>query len=123
MNFAWTNLTDVWSRLVFGDRHKDITPKIRVLRLLEEVIELAQAEGVTRDEVGIITEQVMAKPPGDRFQELGGVAVCLSGYCATSGLMLDDAFHTEFQRICDPAVMNKVRTRNLAGDKIGFDKK
>lgn len=118
----WQQLCDNWSKLVFKERYKDITPKIRAFRALEEMLELAQAEDVTEEEVLIIVRQVYDKPKGEPHQELGGVVTCLAAYSATSGLDMEECFLKEYMRICDPAVMEKVRKRNLDGDKIGFKK-
>lgn len=118
----WQRFADRWTHLVFRDRYKDITPKIRVLRILEEAMELAQAEHITEDEVDIIKRQVYDKPIGIPKQELGGVLVCLAGYAATADMDLETCFFDEFERIMDPEIMEKVRKRNLEGDKIGFDK-
>lgn len=118
----WQSLADNWSKLVFKERYKDINPKIRALRALEEMMELSQAENVTEEEVLIILRQVYDKPKGDPHQELGGVMTCLAAYGATSGLDMEECFLAEYMRICDPVVMEKVRKRNLEGDKIGFDK-
>jgi hypothetical protein len=112
-----------WTVLVFGPRYAEITPKIRALRLLEEVLELSQAEDITMSEIATVTGQVFNKPKGTRFQELGGVGITLMGYCDTAQVDFESAFWAEFCRIMDPEIMEKVRTRNLAGDKIGFQQK
>lgn len=111
-----------WSLLVFRERDREIGPKIRALRLLEEAIELAQAEGVTMQEVGIVRDQVYAKPPGDPLQELGGVLICAVAHAAVRDWDHEEVFWAEFARIMDPELMEKVRRRNLEGDKIGFER-
>ncbi len=121
--FIWSKLMSRWSQLVFRDRYKDITPHIRSLRALEEMMELCQAEGVTAEEVYIIKNQVFSRPKGEVEQELGGVLTTISAYAATRYLNIEDIFYSEFTRIMDPVIMEKVRTRNLEGDKIGFEKK
>lgn len=120
--FLWSRLMNRWSRLVFRERYKDITPHIRALRLLEEVIELCQAEGATVEEIDIVKHQVLSKEKGDIYQELGGVLTTLSAYAATRNFNLEEAFFSEFERLMDPILMEKVRKRNLEGDKIGFEK-
>lgn len=117
---VWQRLARRWSQLVFGEHFDRITPKIRSLRLLEEAIELAQAEGVTIDEVEIVADQVYSKPIGNPKQEVGGVIVCLTNYADTRGYNIEEEFYTEYCRILDPKIMERVRTRNLAGDKIGM---
>lgn len=118
----WPMLVDNWSRRVFQDRHSEITPRIRALRLLEEAIELAQSEGVTPDEVNILRDQVFEREPGEPGQELAGVLVCAAGVAATRGLSLASLFTTELRRCNTDAVIQRVRTRNLMGDKIGFNR-
>lgn len=122
MKGIWERLLEGWSKMVFLKRHKEITPKIRTLRALEEMMELAQAEGVTTEECDILKFQVWNKPPGDPKQEVGGVMVCMAGYAATKGLLLEECFWDEYERIITPEIIEKVRYRNLQGDKIGFDK-
>lgn len=109
-----------WSNLVFGSIK--ITPRIRAMRLLEEAYELAQAEGVSELECVIIRDQVYGKPAGEPRKELGGVLTTAFAYADCADFDSSDAFWTEFERIMDPAMMEKVRHRNLAGDKIGFKK-
>lgn len=118
----WQDYMARWSECVFSERNSEITPLIRVLRVLEEAIELAQAEGVHIEELNTIRDQVYSKPAGLPSQELGGVLVTLAGYASTTKYDLEIAFWEEALRIMDPAVMEKVRKRNLNGDKIGFRK-
>lgn len=119
----WQRMVKRWSLLVFRERYTEITPKIRVLRVLEEAAELAQAEGVTEEEFDHIKRQVFGKPPGEWNKELGAVLICLAGYASTRNADLEWEFWNEFERIMDPGIMEKVRKRNLEGDKIGFVKK
>lgn len=111
-----------WSNIVFQERASEITPRIRVLRALEEMIELSQAEDITFEEIDIIKNQVYSKPKSEPFNELGGVMVTIAGYAATRNLSIEDAFWTEFKRMMNPEIIEKVRYRNLEGDKIGFNK-
>lgn len=119
---TWKRLCRRWSKLVFSDRFNEITPKIRMFRLVEEVFELAQAEGVTEAELDALKRQVYDKPANTPCNEFGGVLVCLAAYADTRHYDLEEAFWDEFERIMDPAMMEKVRRRNLEGDKIGFAK-
>lgn len=116
----WQRLCGRWSQLVFRERFEEVTPFIRVLRVLEEVLELSQAEGVSLNEALAILIQVYDRPKGTPQAELGGVAITLANYAESAGYDLEEAFWTEFERIMDPALMEKVRRRNLEGDKIGF---
>lgn len=118
---VWQRLVARWSVLVFGDRH--IHTSVRVLRLLEEVVELAQAEHVGPETVFAVVRQVYDRPRGVAAEELGGVTICLAAYAETAGMDLEEAFWDEFERIMDPAIMERVRERNLRGDKIGMQEK
>ncbi len=71
----------------------------RTMRHLEESIELAQAEGITAEQVLKQAEHVFARPAGDPDQEAGGVAVCLLGWCAATGNRFEDLALREIQRI------------------------
>ena len=69
------------------------------MRLLEEAIELAQAEGITVEQVCDQTQHVYARPPGLPAQEAGGVAVCLYGWCAAAHIQLTEVASEELARI------------------------
>lgn len=118
----WQDLAGRWSQLVFGEHYWQVTPRVRMFRLLEEVLELAQAEEVTELEVLAIFKQVYSRPPGDPEQELGGVMTTLAAYAHTAERDMEEAWWREFKRVMDPAIMEKVRNRNLNGDKIGMSK-
>jgi len=76
-----------------------MNPRERVMRVLEEALELAQAEGVTSEEAHRLTEYVFGRPLGDPLQELGGVRLTLLGYAAARGVSADEAELTELQRV------------------------
>lgn len=120
MSRHWTSLTMAWSKLVFRDQVQVLTPRVRAMRLLEEALELAQAEDVFLSEALIIINQVYEKPRGDPRKELGGVLITAAAYAATREWLLENVFIEEFTRIMDPTIMDRVRNRNLSGDKIGF---
>ncbi|WP_407529244.1 hypothetical protein [Methylobacterium oryzisoli] len=71
----------------------------RVERLLEEAMELAQAEGLSTHRIHTIMLHVFSKPRGEPAQEVGGVSNCLLAYCAAAGLSADDCEVTEMARI------------------------
>lgn len=71
----------------------------RALRLLEEAIELVQAEGITRSEVEAIIDHVFRKPPGKPEQEAGAVGVTLLAYCEARGFSADAAERIEYERV------------------------
>lgn len=73
--------------------------KERVMRLAEEVFELAQSEGVALSQLCRQLEHVFARPAGTPNQEAGGVAVCLLGWCAAVGTTFDQVADAELARI------------------------
>lgn len=77
----------------------------RLLRLLEETVELVQAEGLSGGEVRAIVSHVYANAPGEPFQEAGGVGLTLLAYCAIAGFSADAAEWAELDRVLsiDPA--------------------
>ena len=75
-----------------------LRPRERARRLLEEAIELAQAEGVTREDVNTHADYIYAKEPGDPKQELGDVGLTLLAYAESRGFSADQ---TEVDTISD----------------------
>jgi hypothetical protein len=64
---------------------------------------------------------VFAKPPGDAYKELGGVVMTLAAYSGQRGWDFIEAFNTEYERMQNPELMERVRRRNLlGGDKVGL---
>lgn len=76
-----------------------MAPLERVTRLLEEAIELAQSEGLLLDDARRLMEHVYQKPPGDAFQEVGGVGITLLVYCGSRGFSADRAELSELVRV------------------------
>ena len=86
-----------WVRATFGE--PSTVASERVLRVLEEAIELAQAEGIPQDRVLASVEYVYRKPVGDPAQEVGGLGVTLLAYCETKGISADEEEAREFDRV------------------------
>lgn len=80
-----------WVRRCFGEHAMARTE--RAARLMEEAVELAQAEGVTVALARGIVERAYARPTGDPAQEAGGVGMCLAAWSVASGV--DVAAETE----------------------------
>lgn len=78
---------------------ESMQPKERAMRLLEEAIELAQAEGITLAQVGRQVAHVYGRPSGDPVSEGAGVAVCLYAWCAARGKRLHHIALEEMDRI------------------------
>ena len=78
-----------WVCCAFGAPNaNDITE--RVLRLFEETVELAQAEGLDPERLRAIVAHVYGKPPGDAAQEVGGIELTLLAYCSAKGISADE---------------------------------
>lgn len=71
----------------------------RLSRLIEETIELAQAEDYSADAIRRLVDYVYTRPPGVVHQELGGVAVCLLAYAEATEQSVDKAEFDELTRI------------------------
>ncbi len=76
----------------------------RALRLVEEAIELAQAESVSKDVMLRLVERVYSRPAGDAAAEVGAVALTLEMVAENRGLDVAQAAEAELQR-----VMSKTR--------------
>jgi hypothetical protein len=96
-----------WVVQTFGEANATIEE--RVLRLVEEVIELAQAENVDPARLTAIISYVYGKMPGRPEQEAGGVGTTLIAYCAARGFSADDAEAAEAERVLarDPDYFRK----------------
>ena len=86
-----------WVRLNFGDDAMD--RQERATRVLEEAIELAQAEGIRIGDVNLLTGHVYTKPAGEPSQEVGGIGVCLLAWAGAAGQELWPIIETEIDRI------------------------
>jgi len=86
-----------WIRTRIGADH--IAPQERAIRLLEEAVELAQAEGIPFDPVMRQIFHVYGRPAGQPQQEAGGVAVTLLGWCAAYETTFREVALREIERI------------------------
>ncbi len=84
----------------------------RTHRFLEEALELAQANGCSRDDALALVEYVFGRPVGRPDQEVGGVMVTLAGLCSASGINMDDAGDRELERNWDR--IETIRTKQQA---------
>ncbi len=85
-----------WTQETFG---LAISPRERALRLLEEAVELAQTEGVTRQVAACIVTRVFSRPEGNARREVSQVALTLWGYCEHHGLDPADLAADELRRV------------------------
>lgn len=73
--------------------------KERAMRVAEEAIELAQAEGCAQIDVQHLVRRVYSRPVGVPSQEAAGVSVCLLAWCYAADERLDDLTRSEVERI------------------------
>lgn len=87
-----------WVRTRFGESVlADL--RERAARVLEEALELAQAEGLPRGDVLALAQHVYSKEPGEPQQEAAGVGVTLKAYAAAKGFQQHAAVEQEIRRI------------------------
>lgn len=88
-------------------------PEERALRFGEESIELVQTEGVTREQMHKLVDQVYDKPAGEPEQEVGGVLMTLSAYLAVKDIDGINAFSEEWSRVNDPSVIERIQEKHF----------
>lgn len=99
-----------WVLLAFGSASAD-SPKERVMRVLEEALELAQAEGLDEARAGKLLHHVYSRPVGDPAQEAAGVSTTLLAYTAAKGFELGELTANEMSRVESPQVLAIVRKK------------
>jgi len=86
-----------WVNTRIGPAH--MHRRERAMRLLEEALELAQSEGITEPQALAQIVYTFNRIPGEAFQEAGGVAACLLGWCASVGITLQEVAEAELKRM------------------------
>jgi NTP pyrophosphatase (non-canonical NTP hydrolase) len=71
----------------------------RAARLIEEAVEIAQAQDVSLEVVQRIVERAFSRPPGDLGQEIGGCAITLMALAENVGLSFDGEILREWERV------------------------
>jgi len=103
-----------WVCETFGPQNAGVMERVR--RFFEEATELAQAEGLTTEQVHAIVSHVYGKPPGDAPQEVGGIGTTLLAYCAAKGISADKFEAAEFARVLATAPEHFRRRHDLKAD-------
>ncbi len=93
--------------------------KIRAIRVLEEAIELAQAECVDKATVHAWVDHVYSRPVGEVHQEGAGVAVCLAAWGSAHGVDIDTLAEEELNRVDTPAMIEKIREKQKEKNAVG----
>jgi len=91
------SIVAAWVRVTFGE--ESFTRNERVIRFLEEAIELAQSEGMPIETLLAVVRHVYSKPAGSISQEVGGVGITLLAYCEYIGISADACELAEWERI------------------------
>lgn len=107
-----------WCRRTFGAESQTDRRK-RVLRFLEEALELYQAEGGDAAQASELLARVYSRPPGDPRQEVGGVCVTLYSYCSAAGLSADACETEEIEKVLGRPT-DEARERYAAKTQAGF---
>lgn len=110
-----------WGSVAFGaDSATD--PNERVVRFLEEAIELGQAEDVPKDRMHALVDYVYARDRGETTQEVGGVQVTLLAFCEAKQISAEACLRSEFLRVVgkDPSHFRKRNEEKKASGVTTF---
>lgn len=94
---------DEWVTSVCGTDARNSLHE-RVTRVIEEALELAQAEGLSKDAAARLVEFVFSRPAGEPEQEASGLGMTLLSYCAVKDFDLIKIVRAELSRVSTPAV-------------------
>lgn len=89
-----------WAMRAFGHAHVYHKP-VRALRIAEEVVELAQACHVPKDELHKLIEIVYSRPVGEEEREIGSVLLTLGVFCQAFGYLIPELYERELRRVLD----------------------
>lgn len=90
-----------WAQIVFASTQGGDAGfrAARARRFLEEAVELAQAIGVTAEEVTAIRDYVFGRSAGEPRQEIGGTMLTLNCLAQAVGVSVAEAEHAEWARV------------------------
>ena len=92
MTQSLSNRVDQFLRECFSD-DPNVRPQVRVLRFLEEALELAQSMGITKEKALEQVDYTYGRPIGEPVQEFGGVVFTLVSTGNALGLDLIEEGH------------------------------
>jgi hypothetical protein len=118
-----TNRIAGWVRSRLGEKAL-MDRQERAARLVEEAIELAQAEGVPEIRIVNVARRVYDRPVGEVEQEIGGIGVCLLAYCHASGfnfVTLTDREVTRIEKVPVEVSRAKHNAKVRAGTAMKLD--
>lgn len=105
-----------WCRRAFGDEVVDSLHE-RAARILEEAVELYQAEGGNLSFAQNIVEKVFSRPVGEPAQELAGVMVTTAIYAEVKHLSRSDLEMMEIVRVENMLAANPEHFRRRHAEK------
>lgn len=108
-----------WCAAAFGTDHAASVPQ-RAVRMLEEAIELYQAAGAEPAMAHKLIDFVFDRPPGDLFQELGGVGLTVLALAEAAHVSADAAEVVEIERVMAKP-LEHFKGRNEAKNAAGFE--
>lgn len=107
----WQHATWRWLLACLGpDIAKDRDE--RNYRFLEEVLELVQACGATKEDAIKLVDYVFDRPVGEKANEVGGVMTTLAVLCTAHGISLENSSLTEHQRCW--TIMDEIRAKQAS---------
>jgi len=71
----------------------------RLLRFIEEAIELAHADGMELTTLDAVANRVYSRAPGGVFKEIGQAQACLETYAESIGESANDLAQIEWERV------------------------
>jgi hypothetical protein len=92
----------------------------RVMRFLEEAMELGQALGIMPDQNAKIAEYVYGRPVGEPHQEVGGTMITLAALCHVFGLDMLAEGERELARIDTPEMRAKIAAKQVSKRMFGM---
>jgi hypothetical protein len=107
-----------WAAATFGAEQVSSVPQ-RGIRMLEEAIEAYQAAGCDRAMAHKLVDFVFDRPPGDLWQELGGLGVTTLCLAQAADMSADYAERAEITRIKGKP-REHFAARNQAKNEAGF---
>lgn len=86
-------------------------------RFIEESLELVQASGLSKDDALKMVEYVYSRPPGETYQEVGGVVITLHALAIVLDHDIDACGEVELQRCWKN--IEKIRAKQMAKELKG----
>lgn len=99
-NKPYQHRVEEWLTACFPP-HVRVDQQERNHRFLEEALELAQANGCSKDDALALVNYVYGRPAGQPDLEVGGVMVTLASLCSATAIDMNEAGDRELARNWD----------------------